>query len=342
MANCHPPLLKVGSTAANWENGVEGETGEMKTTRHEMKKLIILVLLSAIDALASPQANTLTFTNISGAVYTNVTVILIEKDGILFRLSDGANYGRVKFTNMSLPLQAQFGYDPEKIRKAQEDRLAQEKADREEQIARAKAAQYDSIKDHKFYIDPIDEFDFPKTEKAQTACKEIASELKGINKAIELGLNYTKFSDLLTEKVLAIEKIKDLRGDGIPRSFLYRVDECVDAYKESRHWWNEKINDKYPTTEALDEYFMREYWSKADLHLIYCIGIAGKDTGANTLALAKIAEMIKTEQDAVRDGTLAAKDKLDPTISNLTVDEISARLKTTLSATNTPSTGTQP
>lgn len=307
-----------------------------------MKKLIVMVLLSAIGASASAQTKNLTFTNNSGVVYSNVTVVTVELDGILFRLSEGAGYGRVKFTNMSLLLQAQFGYDPEKIRKAQEDRIAKAKAAEAERIVRARAAQHDSITSHRFYIRPIDESDFPKTEKVQMVCKEIASELKGINKALELGLNYTKFADLLTEKVLAIEKIKDLRGEGIPHDFLYRVDECVDAFKTSKHWWNEKIQDEHPKIQALDEYFMRKYWSKAGLYLTYCTGIAEKNTNANTLALDQVASMIKAEQDAVKDGILEAKDSLDPTVSNLTVEEISARLKATLSATNAPSTGTRP
>jgi hypothetical protein len=180
--------------------------------RQIMKKSIVLILLSAIVASALAQTNTLTFTNNSGSIYTNVTVILIERDGILFRFSDGMNYGRVKFTNMSSSLQAQFGYDPEKIRKAEEDRLAKEKADQAERVARAIAAQYNSIQAHKYYIDPIDESDFPKTEAAKLACKEIVSDLKGISKALELGLSYDKFSDLLTEQVLSVEKIKDLHG----------------------------------------------------------------------------------------------------------------------------------
>jgi hypothetical protein len=307
-----------------------------------MKKIIIPVLLSAIGTSVLAQTNILTFTNNSGDVYTNVTVILIERDGILFRLSDGENYGRVKFTNMSLPLQAQFGYDPEKIRKVEEARLAKEKADQEEQLARAKAAQYDSIEAHKYYIDPIDKSDFPKTDAAKQSCKEIVSDLKGVSKALELGLSYDKFSDLLTEQVLSVEKIKDLRGDGVPQEFLHRVDDCVDAFKESKHWWNEKIQDEFPQEQDLDEHFMRDYWSEADLHLIYCTGIAEEDTNVNALAIDQVAMMIKTEQDAVKDGILEAKDHSDLTVYNMTVEQISAQIKATLSATNTLSMGHQP
>jgi hypothetical protein len=38
---------------------------------------------------------------------------------------------------------------------------------------------------------------------------------------------------------------------------------------------------------------------------------------------------------------LQAKDNFDPTVSDLTVEEISARLKASLSVTNTPSTRPQ-
>ena len=243
---------------------------------------------------------------------------------------------------MSQSLQAQFGYNPEKIRKAKEERIARAKADQEEKLARARAAQYNAIKRHGYYIRPINEFGFPKTEKAQTACKEIVSELKGINKALELGLSYAKFSDLLTEKALSVEKIKDLRGEGIPRDFLVRVDDCVDAFKESRDWWHKQIeNAEYPDLKPYEDYVMREYWSEASVHLTYCIGIAESNTNVNSTAIDQIALMIRTEQIAVKTGVLEAKDYFDPTVANLSVDAISARLSTYLSVTNTPSVGSQ-
>ncbi|MGA2281041.1 MAG: hypothetical protein ABSG80_12145 [Verrucomicrobiota bacterium] len=304
-------------------------------------KALILILSSLIGTLASAQTNTLTFTNNSGIVYSNVTVVKIESEGVLFRFSDW-QYTRVKFTNMSASVQTQFGYDPEKIRKANEERLAEEnaeaKAAQERQIAEAKVAQYDSIKKYKddFFIYTFDESDFPKTEAARQACKEIVSELKGISKALEIGLNYNKFSDLLTDKVLSVEKIKDLRGEGIPRDFLRHADNCVDAFKESKHWWNEKIHAEFPQLENYDEHCMRDYWSEAELQLICCSGIAESNTNAITLAIDKMAEMIKAQQDAVKDGILKAKDNFDPNVYDLNVKEISARLKASLSVTNTP------
>jgi len=305
-----------------------------------MKKLI-LILLSFIGALVSAQTNTLTFTNNSGVVYSNARVVKIETDGVLFGFTN-LEYTRVKFTNMSASLQAQFGYDPEKIRKANEERLAEEKAEakaaQERQIAETKAAQYDSIKKYKgeFFLYTFDESNFPKTEAARQACKEIVSELKGISKALEIGLNYNKFSDLLTDKVLSVEKIKDLHGEGIPRDFLRHADDCMDAFKESKNWWNKKIQAEHPQLENFDEHCMRNYWSEADLELICCSGIAESNTNAITLVIDKIAGMIKAEQDAVKDGILPAKGHFDPNVYDRTVEEISTWLKASLSVTNTP------
>jgi hypothetical protein len=307
-----------------------------------MRKNLILIMLSFVGVLTSAQTNTLTFTNNSGVVYSDATVVKIETDGVLFGFTNW-QYARVKFTNMPAPLQARFGYDPEAIRKANEERLAEAaaaaKAAQERQIAEAKAAQVDSIKKYKdeFDLYTFDESDFPKTEAARQACKEIVSELKGISKVLEVGLSYNQFSDLLTEKVLAIEKIKDLRGEGITREFLRHADDCVNAYKESKDYWNKKIQADDPRLESLYENFMRKHWSEADLELICCSGIAESNTNAISSAIDQMAEMIKVEQDAVKDGVLPAKGHFDPNVTELTVEEISARLKASLSQTNMPS-----
>ena len=291
---------------------------------------------------ASAQTNIITFTNNEGIVFTNARVVKIETDGVLFGLTNW-QYTRVKFTNMPIALQTSFGFDLEKIRKTDEARQASFKAAanaaHDRAIAEAKAAQCDSIKQYEeeFHIYSFSKSDFPKTDGTRQACKEIVAELNGISKALEIGLSYNKFSDILTDKALAVEKIKDLRGESIPPEFLREVDGCIDAYTRSRDWWSKKIdNVEYPTIQALDQYFVRDYWSEADLCLICCSGIAESNTNAMARVVDKMAERIKDQQDAVKEGILERRGSFDPSVSDLTIEQISARLKTALSATNSP------
>lgn len=308
---------------------------------------ILTCLIGFCVVSAKGQAtNTITFTNKYKEVI-HAEVVRADSKGIVYKEINSSGMGRVAFSNLPTDIQLRFGYDAEKVRKAQEE-IARQNAVEAKRLAMARAAQerasqHNSIRDHDFYLNPINESDFPETEKVQAICKEITSELNGINKALELGLNYNKFSDLLTEKVLNIQKIKDLRGEGLHHSFLYRVDECIDSFKESREWWHKKIEDSArATAAAFEDYIMRKHWSAAGVHLTYCIGMAEKHTNANALAIEKVALMIKTEQDAVKDGILEAKDYRDPAVANLSVQEISTKIKIALSETNTPSIGTQP
>jgi hypothetical protein len=69
----------------------------------------ILLTTSLSFSQSSTQTN-ITVTNLQGRVYSNVNVLKIEKDGILFRYGDEFRYDRIKFTNMSEAVQLQFGY----------------------------------------------------------------------------------------------------------------------------------------------------------------------------------------------------------------------------------------
>jgi hypothetical protein len=105
-----------------------------------MKTKIILLGSMLAALVASAQTNTLTFTNNSGTVYSNARVVKIETDGVLFSFTNW-QYTRVKFTNMPTSVQNLFGYDPEAIRKANEERIAQAELDRkiQEEAARKQA-----------------------------------------------------------------------------------------------------------------------------------------------------------------------------------------------------------
>jgi hypothetical protein len=95
-----------------------------------MKGIIILLLLWIVAVLASAQTNTLTFTNSSGLVYTNVTVVKVEADDVLFRLEDW-QYARVDYTNMPASIQTQFAAERKNVQQAQEAQAerAQQQAD---------------------------------------------------------------------------------------------------------------------------------------------------------------------------------------------------------------------
>lgn len=307
-----------------------------------------LIFLSLIGTMACAQTNILTFTNNAGTVFSNARVVKIESDGVLFGFTNW-QYTRVKFTNMPISLQAWFGYDPEKIRKANEERAAKIAADREQAIAdakaareraiaEAKAAQPDLINEYRnkirFYS--VDESDFPRTDGARQACKEMVAELKGIGKGLELGMSYNKFSDLLTDKALAVEKVKDLHGEGVPREFLHQANECIDAYKTSKEWWSKKINSESTSAQELEENFMREYWAEADLCVICCSAISESKTNIVSQLADKMAEMIEARQDAVKNGVLEAKGNFDPNVSGLSVSQISDRLKAALAVKSEP------
>lgn len=299
------------------------------------------ILLSSIALTAPAQTNLLTFTNNSGVVFTDARVVKIEPDGVLFGFTNW-QYTRVKFTNMPQTVQAWFGYDPQKASKENEERLARATAmataARERAISEAKAAQFDAIGKWKgeFDLYQWDDSDLPKTEASRQSCKEIVAELNGISTVLEAGLSYNQFSDLLVAKILAVQKVKDLRGGDLPREFLRHAKDCLDAYGESKEWWDKKIEAEHPKLKAFDEYCMREYWSEADLELICCAGIAASNTNASTLLIPLMAKMIRNQQNAVSEGVLEMKGNFDQSVSYLTVEQISDLLKAALVVTNKP------
>jgi hypothetical protein len=315
----------------------------MKTTWLILGVLVGLAISTPAQTDTDLKLRTVTFTNLQGRVFENVRLSRANKDGVVYLTDDGG--GMVLYTNLSPDLLAMWNL---KTNLGQlyldriEARLQAKKRAAEEAKAfgEAKADPIHSIQKYKdtFGLYKFDESDFPKMAGARQACKEIVAELNGISKALEIGVSYNKFSDLLTDKALAVEKIKDLRGEGIPSAFLLHADSCVNAFKESKNCWNKKIQDEHPEIKILDEYFMRDYWAIANLRLICCSGIADSNTNAITLVIDKMAEIIKSQQDAVKDGILDAKDGFDPHISGLTVEQIAARLKAALSATNAPAT----
>ncbi len=278
----------------------------------------------------------ITFTNADGSAITNARVLRVDVDGILYLLPDGTGGGKVKFEDLAEPVQKAFQHARETARKTEEERLARQKAidderraregAEEQRLASEKAAERHTIEEHLYLIRPIDEFDFPRGAAAEAACKEIVSELKYLNTVLELGVGYDKFSDLLTEKIHVIEKLKDSRGEGVSDAFLRRVTSCLENYQASKKWWHEQLGDASARLKALDECYMREYRAQAGLDIAYCVGMATASTNANETAIRLVAEMIRTEQTAVNDGT-RPKSYQDSSVAGLSVEQIAEKLK---------------
>jgi len=171
------------------------------------------------------------------------------------------------------------------------------------------------------------EYKFPKTDLAKLACKEITSELKQIHKVLEFGTSYARFSDLLQEKILAVQKIQDLRGDGLPREFLSAVDSCLKELNDSRKEWNDEI--KAEGSKMLFAYLRQRDWLESENELLYCIGIA-----ENKLAIDEIfkqeARIVAYQQAAVKKGLTH---DIYPLLPEMTQEEIVARLKAAIAST---------
>jgi hypothetical protein len=310
-----------------------------------MKRLLILSLLLSACAVGHSQTNTLTFTTLNGKSFANLVIVKIEEEGVLFRLPDGAGWDRVPFTNMPKSIQAKFGYDPERAKREHEARLAADLAEKKsdeqahkESLARAEAARVaelkaqetDSIESHKYLIVIISGADFPKDEKTKDVCLQIAAELNGLNKALEIGISFVKYSDLLTEKVIAIQKIKDLAGVTLPYAFTMHSDAAIEEFKGAKDSWSKKIETESSSMAALYEYWVQEAWSKAGLQVAYCKSIADKNTEVNDRAIDVVAELIEAEQRAVKSGALPRAHTFDPAVYNLPARLIAKKIRSQL------------
>jgi hypothetical protein len=77
--------------------------------------------LAAQDILFTNRV--VTFTNISGEVYSNITLVRADLDGLIYR--DGASGGRISFTNLGTPLLMSLGIPTNRIATAQARAQAQ-------------------------------------------------------------------------------------------------------------------------------------------------------------------------------------------------------------------------
>lgn len=242
----------------------------------------------------------ITFQDLSNVLYSNVTIIKADKDGVMLRFGDEYRYARVQFTNMSEQAQLLCGYDAKKLAQQREKQAAEYQLAKDRyQTAKANKQEIE-INLLSILVAPIDSKDFPKSERATAGCKEITAELKGIKTAIGLGVAYNKYSDLLTDTAIKVQKLIDIQGDNLPLEFKSRSKECIAAYDSARDWWSKKI-DSASASESIKayyEYLLQNEWAEADIHLTICSGIAESSTNVNDLVFDKALSIVETEKAA--------------------------------------------
>ena len=77
--------------------------------RHFITKVLIFTSSVCLCHSQPKNLRNITFLDIDGRAYSNITVLMIEKDGIMFRYGEEYRYDRVKFTNMGESVQVIFG-----------------------------------------------------------------------------------------------------------------------------------------------------------------------------------------------------------------------------------------
>ncbi|HAO78192.1 MAG TPA: hypothetical protein DCQ92_04285 [Verrucomicrobia subdivision 3 bacterium] len=301
-----------------------------------MKQIFLLFFLSMATSLYSGQAKTVSFRDLSGIEYSNVVILTIEKDGVLLRYGDEFRYDRVKFTNMSEQAQLQCGYDAKKLQQQREEKAAKEKLAREQffeqRAAAIKQMQEAEILSLSRLVYPISIGDFPKTDSAKATCKELVAELKGVNTGLKLGLSYSKFSDLLTDTAIKIQKMRDLSKDELPAVFQTRMDDCIRIYNDSRDDWRKKIDSDIEETKAWREYFVQKAWAESGIHLTMLTGIIDSRTNVNELVINQAIDIVRDEKRAFDKGVLPIELRSYKAISLLSDEELIKRLNEKLAS----------
>lgn len=134
-------------------------------------------------------------------------------------------------------------------------------------------------------------FALPVGDEEKNACRQINTELKQISKALDIGISYNNFANLLQEVVLNIERIKDT-SPTLPENFLERVDKCIAFYTDSREAWHTSIFREYFKTES--EFLRGQCWENAFIQFLYCQAVAQNDPKASVNILVKTATRIFT------------------------------------------------
>ena len=274
-------------------------------------------------------------------MYSNITVLMIENDGIMFRYGEEYRYDRVKFTNMAESVQVKFGYDVKKMaqqEQARKEQLEQRKAQRRLEAERAEnereARRGESLREAASKIYAISSSDFPKDTNAVRVCRLAVYEVKGIQTAIEMGITYQKYSDLLTDTAISIGKIKDNNQGLFPGRFDAELERSLRYFTSARKWWKNSMDTDY--TKAECDYLHQEAWKEATLSLTYCLAIAEQRTNIMDSVTGQVAELVIFKELASRK-KITFSDKPDPVFEGLDKTGIEVFVRAYLK-TNSPAT----
>lgn len=159
--------------------------------------------------------------------------------------------------------------------------------------------------------------------QAKPAYKEILSELKQIAKALEIGISYNKFCDLIQEKALSIEKIKDKTDLPPTQDFLKHANTCITYYTTFRDIWGNKI--KHGTSESallLEQIVL----THAGIEILYCTGIVDSNPQVNDSIIANYALCIYIDETKLNPIMMDGK-FTHPVLSKMNAEEILQKIK---------------
>lgn len=283
---------------------------------------IVLILVGRVYGAAKY----ISFNDLNGNTFSNVTVLAVEKDGVLLKFGEESKYTRVKFTNMTEDVQVLCGYDAKKVAKERELRAERERQAYEASFLYIRQSQTNELLLLAVLAEPISQGDFPETEAIKKSCKEIAAELNGLNTAIEQGLSYTKYADMVTDTAIKIQKIKDLAGHRLPAMFQIRADACMKAHTDARKHWQDHIYSESESRKKWAEYFQQRNWSEAGIHYSMIAGMIDGRTNVNEEVIPNVAALVRREKLAVESGVLPSGLRRYENLALLSDEEVGKRL----------------
>ena len=268
----------------------------MMRPRDFMVLMWIVLSISAVPGQDLTLTNrAITFTNLEGRVYKSVDLVRANLDGVIWRDDNGSG-GQISYTNLAPEFLSKIGVPVERVSAARE--RAQRKLTPAPATPTPKAPfrqtveQYLSSHAISVSLWTPGSFNFPENEQQKKGCRAILSELKQMRKAIELGVSYNGFSELIQQKAMAIEKLKD-DYPNIPHGFVLAVDNCVQDWSDAkRDWWNKIKAESGSSKEALDEYFFQRDLAMAEVPFYSCKAIAEISTNTDPILEAEAGVML--------------------------------------------------